>query len=92
VLLVIAADVEGVRSARAIVREGLRRTLLVWCVCGVVVLGLMGLGVVGTLALYPITYDRQQCLAGANTQVAKAQCTSEFDRRINRLQSSLLGG
>ena len=92
VLLVIAADVEGVRSARAIVREGVRRTLLVWCVCGVVVLSLMGLGVVGTLALYPITYDRQQCLSGANTQVAKAQCASDFDRRINRLQSSLLGG
>jgi hypothetical protein len=91
VLLVAAADVEGIRAARAIVREGLRRTLLVWCIVGLGLLSLIGLGVAATLALYPITYDRQQCLAGANTEVAKAACQSDFDRRISRLQASLLG-
>lgn len=92
VLLVVAGDVEGVRAARAIVREGLRRTLLAWCVVGLVLLTVVGLGAVGTLALYPITYDRQTCLAGANTEVAKAQCNDEFDRRVSRLQARLLGG
>jgi hypothetical protein len=91
VLIVVAADIEGIRAARAIVREGQRRTLLTWCVVGLALLTLIGLGAVGTLALYPITYDRQECLAGANTEVAKAQCQSDFDRRITRLQDSLLG-
>ena len=91
VLIVAAGDVEGIRAARAIVREGVRRTLLVWCVVGLALLTLVGLGVVATLALYPITYDRQQCLEGANTEVAKAQCQSDFDRRIARLPDSLLG-
>jgi hypothetical protein len=92
VLFVVAADVEGIRAARAVVREGLRRVLLVWTICGLALVTLMGLGVAGTLVLYPITYDRQQCLAGANTQVARADCNSDFDRRINRLQSSILHG
>jgi hypothetical protein len=89
--IVAAGDVEGIRAARAIVREGVRRTLLVWCVVGLALLTLVGLGVVATLVLYPITYDRQQCLEGANTEVAKAQCQSDFDRRIARLPDSLLG-
>lgn len=89
--LVVAADIEGIRTARAIAREGLRRTLLVWCVVGLGLVTVIGLGVVGTLALYPITYDRQQCLAGANTEVAKAACQADFDRRISRLQDTLLG-
>ena len=89
--LVVAAEVEGVLTARAVAREGRRRGLLVWCVCGMSLLSLIGLGVAGTLALYPITYDRQECLSGANTAVAKAACQAEFDRRVNRLQSSLLG-
>jgi hypothetical protein len=90
--LVVAAEVEGVLTARAIVREGRRRSLLLWCVCGMALLSLMGLGVAGTLALYPITYDRQECMSGANTAVAKAACQSDFDRRINRLQSALVRG
>jgi hypothetical protein len=90
--LVVAAEVEGVRTARAIAREGRRRGLLLWCVCGISVLSLIGLGVAGTLVLYPITYDRQECMSGANTAVAKAACQSEFDRRINRLRSALLRG
>ena len=91
-VLVVAAEVEGVLTARAIAREGRRRSLLLWCVCGMAALSLLGLGVAGTLALYPITYDRQECLSGANTAVAKAACRSEFDRRINRLQATLLRG
>jgi hypothetical protein len=90
-VLVVAGGVEGVLTARAVVREQRRRGLLLWCVCGITLLSLVGLGVAGTLALYPITYDRQQCLSGANTAVAKAACQSEFDRRISRLQSTLLG-
>jgi hypothetical protein len=91
-VLVVAGEVEGVLTARAMVREGRRRGLLVWCICGMALLSLIGIGVAGTLALYPITYDRQECLSGANTAVAKAACQAEFDRRINRLQSRLLGG
>jgi hypothetical protein len=91
-VIVAAAEVEGVLTARAVVREGRRRVLLLWCICGMALLSLLGLGVAGTLALYPITYDRQECLSGANTAVAKAACQAEFDRRINRLQSRLLGG
>jgi hypothetical protein len=90
-VLVVAGEVEGVLTARAVVRERRRRGLLLWCLCGISLLSLVGLGVAGTLALYPITYDRQQCLSGANTAVAKAACQSEFDRRISRLQSTLLG-
>jgi hypothetical protein len=90
--LVAAAVVEGVLTARAVVRERRRTGLLLWCVCGIALMGLLGLGVASTLALYPITYDRQECLSGANTEVAKAACRSEFDRRIGRLQSTLLGG
>jgi hypothetical protein len=92
VLFVVAADIEGIRAARAIAREGLRRTMLVWSIVGVALVTMVGLGAVATLAFYPITYDRQQCLAGANTNVAQAQCQSDFDRRISRLQASLLGG
>ena len=66
--------------------------MLAWAVVGVALVTLVGLGAVGTLTLYPITYDRQECLAGANTAVAQAQCQSDFDRRISRLQSSLLRG
>jgi hypothetical protein len=91
-VLVVAADVEGVLTARAIAREGGRAVQLVWCVCGLSLISLLGLGVAGTLVLYPITYDRQECLSGANTEVAKAACKDDFDRRIGRLQSTLLGG
>jgi hypothetical protein len=91
VVLVVAADVEGIRAARAVGREQRSSALVVWCIGGVVLLSLLGLGAVGTLVLYPITYDRQQCLAGANTEVAKAACQSDFDRRIGRLQSTFIG-
>jgi hypothetical protein len=91
-VFVVAAEVEAVLTARAIVRERRRRGLLLWCVCGMALLSLIGLGVAGTLALYPITYDRQECMSGANTAVAKAACQSDFDRRINRLQSALVRG
>lgn len=91
-VLVVAADIEGVIAARAVAREGRRLGQLVWCVCGIALVSVLGLGVAGTLALYPITHDRQECLSGANTEVAKAACTADFDRRIGRLQSTLLGG
>jgi hypothetical protein len=91
-VLVAAAVVEGILTARAIAGESRGRGLFVWCICGLVLLGLMGVGVAGNLALYPITYQRQECLAGANTEVAKAACRAEFDRRVGRLQSALLGG
>ena len=91
VVLTVAADVEGIRTARALVRERRSRGLLVWCVCGIVAISLVGLAAVGTLALYPITYQRQQCLAGANTDVAKAACESEFDRRLGRLHGGFGG-
>jgi hypothetical protein len=89
-LLVVAADFEGVRTARALLRERTRRTMVTWCVCGIALVTLVGLGVVGTFAIYPITYQRQECLQGANTQVAQAQCQSTFDRRIANLQSTFL--
>ncbi len=91
VVLVVAADVEGVRAARAIARERLRRGLLYWCICGVALITLLGLGAAGTLALYPITYQRQECLEGANTGVARAACQHQFDRRISRLQDTFGG-
>ena len=62
-----------------------------WCICGVALITLLGLGAAGTLALYPITYQRQECLEGANTGVAKAACQHQFDRRISRLQDTFGG-
>jgi hypothetical protein len=89
-LLVAVADIEGVRTARALRRERTRRGMLSWCVCGIALVTLIGLSVVGTFAIYPITYQRQECLQGANTQVAEAQCQSTFDRRIAKLQSGFM--
>jgi hypothetical protein len=91
-LLAVVADVEGVRTALAISRERLRSSLLVWCVAGIVLISLLGLGVAATFAFYPVTYQRQQCLQGANTDVAKAACESEFNRRLGHLNTGLLGG
>ncbi len=92
VVLSVIAVVEGIRTARALVRERRGRGLLVWCICGIVAISLVGLAAVATLALYPITYQRQQCLQGANTEVAKAACESEFDRRLGDLQGGFGGG
>lgn len=86
VLLSVVAVVEGIRTALALGRERRGRGLLVWCICGIVAICLVGLAAAATLALYPITYQRQQCLQGANTEVAKAACESEFDRRLGGLQ------
>ncbi len=91
VVLTVAADWKGVLTARAIARERRGRGLLAWCVAGILAISLVGLGAAATLALYPITYQRQQCLAGANTQVAKAACQSQFDRRIGSLHSGFRG-
>jgi hypothetical protein len=87
VVLTLAADWEGVLTARAISRERRGRGLLAWCVAGMVAISVVGVGAAATLALYPITYQRQQCLSGANTQVAKAACQSQFDRRVRNLQN-----
>jgi hypothetical protein len=92
VVLTVAADVEGFRTARALSRERRGRGRLAWCVCGIAAISLVGLSAAGTLALYPITYPRQECLQGANTDVAKAACQSEFDRRLNNLGGGLVLG
>ena len=62
VVLTVAADWEGILTARAIARERRGRGLLVWCVCGIVAISLVGLAAAASLALYPITYPRQECL------------------------------
>jgi hypothetical protein len=85
-VLTAAADWEGVLTARAIAREQRSRGLLLWCVGGIAAISLVGLTAAANLALYPITYQRQECLRGANTEVAKAACQTEFDRRISNLQ------
>jgi hypothetical protein len=92
VLLVIAADVEGVRTAIALSRERTRVTMMAAAIGGTVLISLVGVSVIATLALYPITYQRQQCIQGANTDIAKAACDSQFDHRIDRLQGGILGG
>jgi hypothetical protein len=92
VLLVIAADIEGVRTAIALSRERMRGTMLACAICGIALVSLLGISVIATLALYPITYQRQQCIQGANTDIAKAACDSQFSHRINRLQGGILGG
>jgi hypothetical protein len=89
VLLTVAADVEGVLTARAIAFERRGRGLLTWCICGIGAISLVGLASAGTLVLYPITYQRQECMAGANTEVAKAVCQDQFNRRIDHLQGGL---
>jgi len=91
VLFAIASDIEGVRTARALARERTRRQMMGWCIAGIALVTLVGLGALGTVALYPITYQRQQCLQGANTQVAAAACQSQFDHRVSNLQGGLGG-
>lgn len=91
VLIVVAADIEGVRTAMALSRERMRGTMLAVAICGIALVSLLGVSVVATLALYPITYQRQQCLQGANTDLAKAACATQFNHRIDRLQGGILG-
>lgn len=58
----------------------------------------LGLGFVLALsfasdaALYPIVADREECVAGANTQAAEQQCLAETEDRMNEWAQSLFGG
>jgi hypothetical protein len=53
----------------------------------------VGLGLVSVMLLsfvsdavfYPIVSDREQCVAGANTQAAKRQCLDQAENRLRKL-------
>ena len=76
--LVLAAW-ETVRSLRQMARAGAPRRAMVWSGIGLALIAYLAGSVLLMLAMYGPFKTYQDCLAGANTAVARAQCQDELD-------------
>jgi hypothetical protein len=70
---------ESTRSMRQMARAGAPRRAMVWSGVGLALTAYLAGTVLLMLALYGPFKTYQDCLAGANTAVAKAQCQNELD-------------
>jgi hypothetical protein len=75
--LVLAAR-ETVRSMRAMTRAGAPRRAMVWPGVGLALIAYLAGSVLLMLAMYGPFTTYQNCLAGANTAVARAKCEHEL--------------
>lgn len=87
--LVVAALVVGVRALIAVWRTGMRGVIIPALGVGLLLSGLMASTLTMMLAAWPITVERQECLAGALTISAKEGCESQYS---DALQQSLIPG
>jgi hypothetical protein len=79
---------DTVRALRDMSRAGAPRRAMVWSGVGLALIAYLAGSVLLMLALYGPFKTYQDCLAGANTGVARAQCQNELDGSF----STRLGG
>jgi hypothetical protein len=92
VAFLAGATVTGVRALMAVSRARLRGGLLPLLTVGLVMTGVLATATLGSLAMWSVDADRQECLAGALTQTAQAACEQQYQDAITRWGSDLLDG
>jgi hypothetical protein len=70
---------ETVRSLREMARAGAPRRAMVWSGVGLALIAYLTGSVLLMLAMYGPFTTYQDCLAGANTAVARAKCQDQLD-------------
>lgn len=85
IVAAVAAVVLGIRAAVVLVQEHARGLLVGWTIVGVVLMSMVAVLLTAVYALYPVHKERQDCLAGAGTQQAQAECNLRYEQELDRL-------
>lgn len=81
----LVAVVLGIRAAVALAREHGRAAALTWTIVGTCLVGMIGMATASDLVLYPITKAHQDCMDGATTLQAQADCQTAYQQRLRDL-------
>lgn len=89
VAFLVGAAVAGVRALRAVVRARMRGGLVPMLAVGLAMTAVLAFTSLASLVLLPADLAQQDCLEGALTQSAKAQCARDYQDALEDLQGSL---
>lgn len=84
-VLVAAGLIQGIRALRAAGREGGSAPGAIAAVIVGAVGSALGLGLLaGAVFLLPELRDYRECMSGANTEIARSQCWTQFESAYQR--------
>jgi len=89
VAFLVGAAVAGVRALRAVVRARMRGGLVPMLAVGLAMTAVLAFTSLASLVLLPADLAQQDCLDGALTRSAKAQCAQDYRDALEDLQGTL---
>lgn len=96
IVFLAAAVVTGIRALVTVLRARVRGMLVPMLAVGLVAAGLLSLTLLATFATWPLQMKQQDCLRGALTISAQAECQQSFQQGLltweKQLQQRSTGG